>query len=312
MSATDFKSSVFLEVRDGERRRRWRFRLEMAGHLCSDSLEATSVEIDLVLADQPLGVSAGLVRGRLQGGRERGLVTVGEVPCESPPDAALDADATDREVELACRLVSEIVRLRRLQRSELQSRQALAQLALTDPLTQVGNRRAWRMALDRRWLAAGPTGESICLAIFDLDRFKSLNDSVGHAAGDDALRIVGDVLQSAVRREDFAARLGGDEFGLLLVGLEAEVAAKVVERVRQRICERLSATTGGLLSASAGYATTQGPKLTPCDQLLAQADHALHAAKQAGRARTADAVTVASGSTPQDPSLGPPTSPASR
>ena len=155
----------------------------MAGFRCCESSGEAATEIDLVLADQPLGDSVRLLQDRLQGGPQRGLVTIGEVPCEVPTDAALDADATQREVELACRLVFEIVRLRRLQTRDSRSRQALAEMALTDPLTRLGNRRAWRMALDRRWLASRDTRDTLCLAVFDLDRFKILNDTVGHAAG---------------------------------------------------------------------------------------------------------------------------------
>ena len=118
-----------------------------------------------------------------------------------------------------------------------QTHRELAQAALTDPLTGLANRRAWDQELAQRLTRCGRRAARLCLAVLDLDQFKEINDTQGHAAGDRVLQAVGRALQKNLRQGDFVARLGGDEFGLLLWAPGEAEAAAIVERVRSRVAE---------------------------------------------------------------------------
>jgi diguanylate cyclase (GGDEF)-like protein len=206
-----------------------------------------------------------------------------------PADVQLPADATARELQLACRLLAQIVRLRRADRFRAELQQRLLDEAMTDPLSGLPNRRAWDQAVAKR-LPAASTARRLCLAILDLDHFKRINDAYGHAAGDEVLRAAGQAVRDGLRQDDFVARLGGDEFGLLLWVPDEATAAVVVERVRAELPARLSRHGTHAVTASAGYhlapETASATGLPCCDALFAAADAALRAAKQQGRNRT--------------------------
>jgi len=281
------ESIVCLRLADSELRSRWTRCLESAGFRClAPRADGNELDVDLLVVDAE---SATTAAGQPSSGgrRQQGLIVIGaEDPAPFDADACLPLDALDREIVLASRLIAELARQRRHRLNEAERGAALAQLALTDSLTGVGNRRAWRLALSRTWSDLASNPRSICVGVFDLDHFKTLNDTLGHAAGDQALQIAGHVLASAVRKHDFAARLGGDEFGVLWVGLDAESAPAVVERVRSTLSQRLAAVGFARLTASAGFAVAAGPDFPDPDALVAQADQGLQAAKQCGRSRT--------------------------
>jgi diguanylate cyclase (GGDEF)-like protein len=203
-------------------------------------------------------------------------------PC--PADLALPEDVTPRELAMACKLISEIVNLRG-QRSESQrARGHLRDLAYTDSLTNIANRRSWDEELHRReGRPRGPKG-SWGVALLDLDRFKEVNDRYGHATGDQVLKRAAHAIAAGIRVSDFAARLGGDEFGLLLADVDSTDAACVVERIRRAIATRCSEPTGPNISASAGFAITL--EQDTCEAMFERADTALRHAKEAGRDRT--------------------------
>lgn len=150
--------------------------------------------------------------------------------------------------------------------------------ALTDPLTGLRNRRALDLALER-------VGRGVAVVHLDLDRFKQINDALGHAAGDHVLAEVGRRLLAASRREDFVARIGGDEFVILMPGMEREeVALSRVATILVDLGEAVDWQGIGLsIGASAGLIlASMAPGLTGAE-LLARADAALYAAKRAGR-----------------------------
>ncbi len=161
---------------------------------------------------------------------------------------------------------------------------AAEEQALTDTLTGLSNRRAMDMALSRLILRGAPFG----LMHLDLDFFKAVNDTLGHAAGDHVLRQVARVLRVQTRGGDTVARIGGDEFVVLLPGLvdastlEA-IAARIIAQLAQPIlfqgeqC-RVSASIG--MTVSTVYEQPVRP-----DRLLCDADEALYEAKRAGRGR---------------------------
>jgi putative two-component system response regulator len=154
-------------------------------------------------------------------------------------------------------------------------------MAYTDGLTRLPNRRHARFFLENEFSAAG-RGRMLCAVLFDLDHFKTYNDTYGHAAGDDALKTFGDILARTTRRSNLSARFGGEEFVSILAGTSAEGAMVFAERVRTMIRGHKLGTPP--LTVSAGVATYH-PSMRSPDELLAAADHALYQAKRAGRDR---------------------------
>lgn len=157
----------------------------------------------------------------------------------------------------------------------------IQQQALTDPLTGCFNRRAFEMQFDKDILTARRLQKPLSLVLLDLDRFKHLNDSAGHDAGDAALRQLADCLRHEVRGADSAARFGGDEFAVILPHADEEGALLVAERLRRRIQE-IDIPAFGSLTTSIGIASfpVHGNTQT---ELFRAADGALYAAKGAGR-----------------------------
>lgn len=158
----------------------------------------------------------------------------------------------------------------------------LRRLATSDPLTGILNRRGFSDAATRALANAARTGRPASVVIADIDRFKSVNDDHGHAAGDAVLVRMATFIAGAIRTGDIFGRLGGEEFALLLEGADEAAARDVVERIRASI-ETLDF---GLpqptrLTASFGIASLA----TSLDAALNAADRALYAAKLAGRNR---------------------------
>jgi diguanylate cyclase (GGDEF)-like protein len=159
----------------------------------------------------------------------------------------------------------------------------IQQQALTDALTGCYNRRSFEMQLDREMQVSKRQHQPLSLIMLDLDRFKGLNDSVGHDAGDAALRMLADCFKQELRGVDCAARFGGDEFALILPQAYAEGALIVAERLRARI-EEIRIPGFGNLSASMGIATFPRDGASRSDLIVA-ADSALYSAKRTGRNR---------------------------
>lgn len=172
---------------------------------------------------------------------------------------------------------------RRLASSEQdlrQARDAAERQALTDVLTGLGNRRALDEQLALAFDRVQRTGVPLAVTMLDLDHFKRLNDSRGHAAGDAALRTVANEIRGAVRSDDVAARVGGDEFALLHVDCTEEIATRVAARISDAVAQLgllCDSKSGTPLTVSAGSAELhQG--MTPAE-LLAAADANLYRAK---------------------------------
>jgi diguanylate cyclase (GGDEF)-like protein len=147
-------------------------------------------------------------------------------------------------------------------------------LARTDPLTGVPNRRVWEEELPRELERARRTGAGVCLAMIDLDDFKSYNDRFGHQAGDLVLREAATAWRAEVRSTDLLARYGGEEFVLLLPACALEDAVRIVERLR---------VVTPLVTCSVGLACWDFQETPP--QLVERADQALYTAKAEGRNR---------------------------
>jgi diguanylate cyclase (GGDEF)-like protein len=171
----------------------------------------------------------------------------------------------------------------RVQNESLRLREALTRLARTDPLTGLINRRGFDEALARehaRRLRGGPPS---ALVLVDIDHFKHVNDTWGHPAGDETLRLLGSLLSSTFRSTDVVGRIGGEEFAVLLVDC---APAEAAERARG-LCDRVRTQARGWehpITVSVGVAASLERAQTPTE-LMASADAALYAAKAAGRDR---------------------------
>ena len=156
--------------------------------------------------------------------------------------------------------------------------------ALADPLTGLGNHRAFQEELDRQVDAAQRYGAPVSLVLIDLDDFKSINDTKGHAFGDEALTHFGAIVKRGLRRVDRPFRVGGDEFAILLPQTDAEAAKIVIRRLLASALQPAlrSHVDPGSLSFSAGISALP-ESATGRAELYSQADAALYAAKRAGR-----------------------------
>ncbi|MBS1890708.1 MAG: EAL domain-containing protein [Actinobacteria bacterium] len=155
----------------------------------------------------------------------------------------------------------------------------LRRLADEDPLTGLANRRRFAEHLDEYLRYARRYGGNGALVFVDLDSFKFINDSFGHAVGDQVLRDVGTAIRASLRSTDIAARLGGDEFAVLLPEIDGEAAAQVAEK----LVANVRAMTTPAAGASAGVACFDPAESTAGEDLLIAADLALYEAKAAGR-----------------------------
>jgi diguanylate cyclase (GGDEF)-like protein len=160
----------------------------------------------------------------------------------------------------------------------------LQQAALTDPLTLLANRRAGVHALAQAWSAATRHADALTLLSFDLDHFKSINDQHGHAAGDMVLQKVAQVLAEASRKEDTVCRWGGEEFLVISPKLSLKEGVLAGERLRRAIAAMQLAHEGKAIAVrvSVGVASWEAG-LADQDELIAQVDLALYAAKAGGR-----------------------------
>jgi two-component system cell cycle response regulator len=193
-------------------------------------------------------------------------------------------------VELDARIRTAL-RLRAL-REELARRNAeLEELAKTDVLTGLANRRHAQGALQATIASARRHGRDVSVVLLDIDRFKAVNDALGHAAGDEVLRHVAGVLAHELRAEDLASRWGGEEFLILLPDVPATGAATTAERLRAAVAAAPGAAGAPQVTASFGWATWDGEESV--EALVARADDALYVAKGAGRNRVAAAIAVA-------------------
>lgn len=168
-----------------------------------------------------------------------------------------------------------------LDRVSLQERLGeFAQLSVTDPLTGLLNRRYIEERLDEEISRSSRSGEPISFLMLDVDEFKSYNDRFGHPAGDEALRIVGAILQQNLRGADVAVRYGGEEFSVLLPDTNVEEAEAIAERIRSHV-ERTEFPKRKV-TVSIGVASRSSDDGEVADLVLA-ADKALFRAKKSGR-----------------------------
>ncbi len=163
----------------------------------------------------------------------------------------------------------------------------LEELALTDSLTGLPNRRAIELWASRQLSAAARHDFPIWLVMADLDSFKKVNDTYGHDAGDAVLKGFAEILKANTRQSDICGRLGGEEFVMLITHVESAGITTAIERVRKKLETQKFTVTDHTFGATAsfGIAGFRGATSPGFSELLARADTALYSAKHKGRNR---------------------------
>jgi diguanylate cyclase len=159
------------------------------------------------------------------------------------------------------------------------------QKALVDPLTGLPNRAAWGERLEHEISQWQQHGNTLLLAMLDLDHFKRINDNYGHLAGDKVLKIIASVLRKRLRGTDFVARFGGEEFVLLMPSTAPAAGLKMLEILRASIEACPFHFKGEPVTITLSSGMTAFRTGEHSDQALKRADQALYRAKSAGRNR---------------------------
>ena len=170
--------------------------------------------------------------------------------------------------------------------AELKERNAaLARHSITDGLTGLNNHRHFQDELLRAFEEAERYERPLSLALIDIDFFKKINDTYGHAAGDEVLREVSNLFTSSTRAADIAARYGGEEFTVLMPETDLDDSVQVAEKIRALIEEHTFNTEAGQIpvTVSIGVATYPRSRLQSARELIEAADRALYRAKRSGR-----------------------------
>lgn len=168
--------------------------------------------------------------------------------------------------------------------------QQLQRLAELDGLTGVANRRAFAEKLAHEWRRASRSGGELSIVLLDVDYFKAFNDTRGHLAGDQCLKLVASLLRDVVHRAgDLVARYGGEEFAILLPDTDGKGALSLAERIRSVVAGKAIAHPGSTVApyvtVSVGVACGRPRAGQPCESLVEAADRALYRAKANGRNR---------------------------
>ncbi len=165
-----------------------------------------------------------------------------------------------------------------------QARKDMRMLAMTDDVTRAFNHRHFRERAERELDRARRGNTALSVLLFDVDNFKTVNDTYGHLGGDMVLRTISRACIDLVRQHDVFARYGGDEFLVLLPETDAATALAVAERIRQRIAASPGQSTSGSVQVTISVGvTTLSQDILTLDAFLNRADQALYHAKSAGK-----------------------------
>ncbi len=177
--------------------------------------------------------------------------------------------------------------IRRIATELAVSNQRLQQVALTDPLTGVSNRRFAMERLDQEWAAANRSGHPLSCLVIDVDHFKQVNDTYGHDIGDEVLKLTAETLKRSSRVQDTVSRVGGEEFLVICPDTDATAAHQCADRLRKAVAAAAMVAGGFTIQVtiSIGVATRDKTMADP-DALTKLADRAVYQAKRAGRNRT--------------------------
>jgi diguanylate cyclase (GGDEF)-like protein len=251
-----------------------------------------ALDLSMIPKNSPLAVQ-GIIDAQRTGteddddlphGDVRGAYVLSPLRVRDRVVAALYADSLREDIELAdaAGSVAYALEIAGMVRANLSLSAELADLARTDGLTGLPNRRVFDERLEDELRRSARSRRPFALAIFDVDRFKQINDTHGHRAGDEALRAFAETLRKHTRHVDLAARFAGDEFAMILLDVDHGEAHAIVARIVNAIRE-LCPVEALRLSTSAGV--TLSYPVDTSETIIERADAALYKAKQAGRDR---------------------------
>ena len=269
-----------------------------------EALDAVARRVpDMILLDVMMPQMDGLeVVRRIKGNKDLPFIPVIMQTALDSTDrmvAGLEAGADDyvakpiNFAELEARVKS-LLRIKKLQEDLAERERELSEMndqllhiSLTDGLTGVDNRRSLEERLHEMFEHSLRLHEPISVVMCDIDHFKMVNDTHGHAAGDEVLKQFAGILKEAAREIDRVGRYGGEEFLLLLPGTVLDAGVTFAERLRECVDSHTFSFEGGTLkkTVSCGVAAFPHPRVSGRDALLKAADDALYVAKEAGRNR---------------------------
>ena len=200
------------------------------------------------------------------------------------------SDAVSMEIdprELSARMHRHLQRWQRL--LELRkSQEQLQKMALTDPLTGLGNRATFDLSIKQAVARAQRSGIPCSLLLVDLDHFKTINDTLGHPAGDRILQQVAAAIEASSRNADICCRYGGEEFAVILPDTKARSAEILAQRIHRQIARISTMEPAGhpSITVSIGISSATRRDNGQAQQLIEAADQALYLAKENGRNRT--------------------------
>ncbi|MDH4043310.1 MAG: diguanylate cyclase [Gemmatimonadota bacterium] len=269
----------------------------MAGHpieaLLPDDIRTPHIANRERFAADPVGRPMGQQRD-LRAQRRDGTVF--------PVEVGLNPVTTSRGRYVICAVVDlterKLAEQRLAEQASMleQANRKLTELATTDSLTSLWNRRAFLEQLDIRLEQSVRSARPMSVLILDVDHFKPYNDQYGHLAGDEVLRAAARLLRRRARRSDFLGRIGGEEFGVILDEADRVGAVRVAEHLRQAV--EVAQWPRRSITVSIGAATVQFPNAVPRpespprSQLLSLADQALYYSKEHGRNRVTHVADV--------------------
>ena len=265
-------------------------------HLFQDPLEALEAARgappDLVLLDYAMPQMNGIeFCQRLRGGANTASVPVVVVTAQEDPEvlyAALEAGASDflrkpvDPVELRAR-ARNMLELRAREKALEKANEELRRVAATDSLTGLANRGAVMRRLEAELSRFARGHGSLCVAMIDADKFKRINDTLGHAAGDAVLATLAERFRTCVRGEDEVGRTGGEEFLVVLGGTSATAAVEVAGRLVGKVAETpMDIGSGHLHPVTVSVGVAEAMPGDTIEALVAAADLAMYEAKRAG------------------------------
>ena len=179
----------------------------------------------------------------------------------------------------------------RVARATREATRNLQEMAMRDPLTGLGNRRFMDIHVERVFKTCSTAGADVIAVAIDMDHFKQVNDTLGHAVGDKLLQLVGHLLTGNIRKEDLAIRLGGDEFLVVMPECPIERAAAFAEQVRTMFLQHVRTVLPAEIKAglSTGVSSRVRDNAADIAALLAHADSNLYEAKSRGKGVTVGA-----------------------
>ncbi len=186
-----------------------------------------------------------------------------------------------------CVLLLSHITIKRLLNNMLALQDTLRWQAENDPLTKLLNRRSFFAYAEKIWNRSKKESRTVSTLLLDLDHFKQVNDTYGHAMGDDVLRMISSVLRYTSRNEDLICRMGGEEFSLLLPDTQLDDALAIAYRIQTALAQRVLLTENKqAVTATVSIGVSEGPTgYSSFDKQLATADEYLYQAKDCGRNR---------------------------